>query len=79
MTNRNWGCSRVSLNQYKNEVREFLIRMDSLNGDNHQKIAWLNNEKNKVQLIEVIKIADEQCGSCGCEFEPLYKLALELL
>ena len=34
----------MSLNEYKNEVREFLIRMDSLNGDNHQKIIWLNEE-----------------------------------
>jgi hypothetical protein len=34
----------MSLNEYKNEVREFLIRMDSLNGDNHQKITWLNEE-----------------------------------
>lgn len=30
----------MSLNKYKNEVREFLLRMGSLNGDNHQKIAW---------------------------------------
>lgn len=34
----------MSLNEYKNEVREFLIKMDSLNGDNHQKITWLNEE-----------------------------------
>lgn len=34
----------MSLNDYKNEVREFLIIMDCLNGDNHQKITWLNEE-----------------------------------
>lgn len=34
----------MSLNEYKNEVKEFLIRMESLNGDNHQKITWLNEE-----------------------------------
>lgn len=34
----------MSLNEYKNEVREFLIRMGSLNGDNYQKITWLNEE-----------------------------------
>ncbi|MGV8983160.1 hypothetical protein [Clostridium sp.] len=34
----------MSLNEYKNEVIEFLIRMGSLNGDNHQKITWLNEE-----------------------------------
>lgn len=41
----------MSLNEYKNEVREFLIRMGSLNGDNHQKITWLNEE------FEMLKIA----------------------
>lgn len=34
----------MSLNEYKNEVREFLLRMGSLNGDNSQKITWLNEE-----------------------------------
>ncbi|MBK1810814.1 hypothetical protein JHL18_09210 [Clostridium sp. YIM B02505] len=34
----------MSLNKYKNEVRDFLLRMGSLNGDNHQKIAWLSEE-----------------------------------
>ena len=40
---------------------------------------YLSNEKNKEQLIQAIKAADEACGSCGCEFDPLYKRALELL
>lgn len=40
---------------------------------------YLKSEKDKDELIEAIKIADEQCGSCGCEFDPLYKRALELL
>lgn len=34
----------MSLNEYKNEVREFLLRMGSLNGDNSQKVTWLNEE-----------------------------------
>lgn len=33
----------------------------------------------KTELIAVIKQADGECGSCGCEFDPLYKKALELL
>ena len=40
---------------------------------------YLTNGKNRDQLIEAIKKADEECGSCGCEFDPLYKRALELL
>lgn len=34
----------MSLNEYKNEVKDFLIKMNSLNGDNHQKITWLEEE-----------------------------------
>ena len=31
------------------------------------------------ELISAVKEADSQCGSCGCEFDPLYKKALNLL
>ena len=30
-------------------------------------------------LVSAIRQADEECGSCGCEFDPLYKRALELI
>ena len=30
-------------------------------------------------LISAVKQADLECGSCGCEFDPLYKRALVLL
>lgn len=30
-------------------------------------------------LTAAIEEADRECGSCGCEFDPLYKRALELL
>ena len=35
--------------------------------------------KAKQSLIVAIKQADSECGSCGCELDPLYKKALELL
>lgn len=44
--------------------------------------AWLDDssgEAAKLTLIEAVKQADKECGSCGCEFDPLYKKALELL
>ena len=48
--------------------------------------AWLENVNKKeadvvtvANLIEAIEQADKECGSCGCEFDPLYKKALELL
>jgi sugar phosphate isomerase/epimerase len=40
---------------------------------------YLYGVDNRITLIKAIEQADEQCGSCGCEFDPLYKRALELL
>lgn len=40
---------------------------------------WLEGKENKDELISVIKQADKECGNCGCELDPLYKRALELL
>ena len=43
--------------------------------------AWLANSTaaNKNKLIKAVTKADKSCGTCGCEFDPLYKKALELL
>ncbi|NLA87262.1 MAG: hypothetical protein GX847_08290 [Clostridiales bacterium] len=40
--------------------------------------AWLDGGGDKGKLIAAIEEADKVCGSCGCEFDPLYKRALEL-
>ena len=40
--------------------------------------AWLAGEGNIGRLVAAIEEADKECGSCGCEFDPLYKRALEL-
>ena len=43
---------------------------------------WLADNKSSnatAELIEAVEQADKECGSCGCEFDPLYKRALELL
>ena len=42
--------------------------------DNKQTLQAVTNE-----LLSAVKKADEECGSCGCEFDPLYKKALALL
>jgi hypothetical protein len=31
------------------------------------------------ELIKALKQAQKECGSCGCDYDPLYKKALELL
>lgn len=41
--------------------------------------AWLDGKENKDELISAIKEANAECGNCGCELDPLYKKALELL
>lgn len=40
---------------------------------------WLDGKFEREVLISAIKQADKECGSCGCEMDPLYKRALELL
>ena len=43
------------LNNYRDEVKEFLIKMGSNNGDNVQKVNWLNEE------FDLLKEAVNQC------------------
>ncbi len=34
---------------------------------------WLDGKADKDTLVSAIKQADKECGSCGCELDPLYK------
>ena len=63
------------------ELREILEKFAACGWDLIDKPSWdyLNGKDNRDELIRAIKEADAQCGSCGCEFDPLYKKALELL
>ena len=40
---------------------------------------WLEGAIERDEIIAVIRQADAECGCCGCELDPLYKRALELL
>ena len=40
---------------------------------------WLVGKADKDTLVSAINQADKECGSCGCNLDPLYKRALELL
>lgn len=40
---------------------------------------WLDGKEDKKALILAIEQADKKCGGCGCDLDPLYKRALELL
>ena len=44
--------------------------------------AWLETSGSAnvlEKLIAAVEEADKTCGNCGCEFDSLYKKALELL
>lgn len=41
--------------------------------------AWLDGNGDLKILLTAIEQADRDCGSCGCEYDPLYKKAIELL
>jgi len=40
---------------------------------------WLDGKFDREAFISAIKQADMECWSCGCEMDPLYKRALELI
>ena len=40
---------------------------------------WLEGKADKGALVSAVKQADKECGSCGCELDPFYKRALELI
>lgn len=40
---------------------------------------WLDGGGSRDDLIPAIRQAERECGSCGCELDPLYRRALELL
>ncbi len=40
---------------------------------------WLDGKADEDTLIAAIRQADAECGSCGCDLDPLYKRALELI
>ncbi len=63
------------------ELREILVKFSTCGWDLIDSVSeqYLNGENNKSELISAIEQANEQCGSCGCEFDPLYKRALALL
>ena len=40
---------------------------------------WLEGHADPESLLSAIRQANQECGNCGCELDPLYKRVLELL
>lgn len=71
-----------------NELEKIIIKFSESGWDviDAPSKAWLSandgsepDEAVTSELIKAVEQADIECGSCGCEFDPLYKRALELL
>lgn len=68
-----------------NSVQEELIQIINRFADSGWDLielpsrTWLNDKGDTTTLLTAIKQADKECSSCGCEFDPLYKRAVELL
>lgn len=62
------------------ELRDIMTRFAASGWDliAGPSIAWLEGRGEKEALIAAIEQADRECGSCGCEYDPLYKRALKL-
>jgi sugar phosphate isomerase/epimerase len=68
------------MKEYENELRNIIKKFaesgwDLIDGPAKE---WLDGTGDRETLITAIEQADKECGSCGCEFDPLYKRALEL-
>lgn len=72
------GCS--IMNELGDELKEIITKFSESGWDliDSPAKAYLNETGDKESLIAAIEQADQECGSCGCEFDPLYKRALEL-
>lgn len=64
-----------------NDLVDILIKFSESGWDliDVPSLAYLNGADNKNELIAAVKQAKEECFGCGCELDPLYDVALELL
>ena len=63
------------------ELEEIVEKFAASDWESLSKPAkmWLKGCGNRNELAKAIQEADDKCGSCGCEWDKLYKRALELL
>ena len=52
---------------------------DLIDAPSKKWLAANGSAETASELLKAVEQADKDCGSCGCEFDPLYKRALELL
>jgi hypothetical protein len=52
---------------------------DLIDAPSKKWLADNGSDDSTAELLKAVEQADKDCGSCGCDFDPLYKRALELL
>lgn len=68
------------MNEKTNELKAIISKFAESGWDLIDAPAkvWLAGEGCKEELISAIERAEKECGSCGCEFDPLYKKFLKM-
>jgi sugar phosphate isomerase/epimerase len=68
------------MNEKTAELKEIIVKFAESGWDliAIPSKAWLEGTGDKDTLLQAIEEADKECGTCGCEFDPLYKRAIEL-
>ena len=63
------------------ELRSILIKFVDSGWDliSIPSQGYLDGVVSEETLLEAVKQADKECGSCGCELDPLYKRCMVLL
>lgn len=63
----------------KEEFREIITKFAESGWDLIAEPAkdWLNGTGNRADLLAAVTQAQAECGSCGCEFDPLYAAILQ--
>lgn len=52
---------------------------DVIDAPSRKWLATNGSADATAELLKAVEQADKECGGCGCELDPLYKRALELL
>lgn len=63
------------------ELRSILIKFVDSGWDliSIPSQRYLDGVVSEETLLEAVEQADKECGSCGCELDPLYKRCMVLL
>lgn len=62
-----------------NKVKDILVKFAESGWDLIAKPAadMLNGNGDKENFLKVVKQADDECGTCGCEYDAMYKYILD--